>query len=219
MTSTEWTRYKQNRREQLAQLGLRIAEMPGFREAVLADMRIEAAYRGIPVGDREFSIRNIRLMMFLCWETDAFFALLLYRLRTSLRRRRVPVLPRLLDKLSMMIAQVCIGDPVIIHPGVLLPHGQVVIDGLTVIHSKVVVRPFAAIGLLEGNYQGPTIESGAMIGLGAKVLGPVTLGQNCKIGANAVVLANVGANATAVGMPARTVKQENRNSAREKPPG
>ncbi|MBO6666767.1 hypothetical protein [Parvibaculum sp.] len=181
------------------------ARKPRFREAVLADLRIEAVYRGITVDSEKFSFDAFRKLLYFCWETDAFFALLLYRLRTSLKRRRVPLLPKMLHKLSVISAQVCIGDPVVMDPGVLLPHGQVVIDGLTVIHSNVVIRPFVVIGLMEGNYRGPTIESGSFIGTGAKILGPVKLGRNCKVGANAVVIYDVLPNMTVVGAPARPV--------------
>lgn len=76
---------------------------------------------------------------------SCFFALVLYRLRTSLRRRRIPFLPRLLEKLSMILAQVCIGDPVIVRPGLRLPHGQVVIDGATLIESNVRIRPVLSL--------------------------------------------------------------------------
>ena len=51
----------------------------------------------------------------------------------------------------------------------------------------------------------PRICRGAYIGAGAKVLGPVTVGEGARIGANAVVLADVPAHATAVGIPARVV--------------
>ena len=51
----------------------------------------------------------------------------------------------------------------------------------------------------------PTLGNGVMVGSGAKVLGNVTIGDNAKIGANAVVLWDVPANTTAVGMPARLV--------------
>lgn len=181
------------------------ARKPRFKEAVLADLQIEAVFRGISIERKGFSFDTIRKLIYFSWETDAFFALFLYRLRTSLKRRRIPLLPKILHKLSVISAQVCIGDPVVMHPGVLLPHGQVVIDGLTIIHSNVVIRPFVAIGLMEGNYLGPTIESGSFIGIGAKILGPIKIGRNVKVGANAVVVNDVPANTTVVGIPARPV--------------
>ena len=51
----------------------------------------------------------------------------------------------------------------------------------------------------------PTIEDDVLIGTGAKVLGPITIGKGAKIGAKAVVVKNVPAKATAVGFPAKNI--------------
>ena len=61
----------------------------------------------------------------------------------------------------------------------------------------------------------PTVESNVMIGGGAKVLGPITIGANAKIGANAVVLKDVPPNCTAVGVPATLIPNCNSNGAGE----
>jgi len=55
----------------------------------------------------------------------------------------------------------------------------------------------------------PTVGNNVIIGSGAKVLGPINLGDNVKIGANAVVLKDIPANCTAVGIPAKVVKCNN----------
>ena len=52
----------------------------------------------------------------------------------------------------------------------------------------------------------PTIESGVMIGAGAKVLGPITIGKNAKVAAGAVVVKDVEPNCTAVGVPGEVVR-------------
>ena len=54
----------------------------------------------------------------------------------------------------------------------------------------------------------PTLENGVVIGAGAKVLGPIIIGTGAKIGSNAVVVKDVPANATAVGIPARILEEE-----------
>jgi serine O-acetyltransferase len=54
----------------------------------------------------------------------------------------------------------------------------------------------------------PTLDKGVVIGAGAKVLGPITIGANAKIGSNAVVVKDVPPEATAVGIPARILDQE-----------
>jgi serine O-acetyltransferase len=180
------------------------AKHPPFREAVLADARISCAFRGERfefTSDRDGAVQAIRLALV----SDAFMAQLLYRAKASLQARDIPVLPRIAHRLAMMTAQVCIGDPVVIQPGMYLPHGQVVIDGLVEIGPNCTVRPWVTIGLKEGVIKGPTLGRGVRIGTGAKVIGPVTLGDGAMVGANAVVTRDVAAHTTVVGMPARPV--------------
>ena len=105
----------------------------------------------------------------------------------------------------MALAQVSIGDPVVVGPGVYLIHGQVVIDGLVEIAEGAVIAPFVTIGLRAGDVQGATIGPGVQIGTGAKVIGPVRIGAGATIGANAVVVDDVPEGATVVGAPARPV--------------
>ena len=65
-------------------------------------------------------------------------------------------------------------------------------------------KPVSGTGKERGKRH-PTLGDGVMVGSGAKVLGNVTIGDRAKIGANAVVLWDVPADTTAVGMPARLV--------------
>jgi len=178
------------------------ARHPPLREALLADARITAHFRG---ERHEFSsgADAARQMLRLALVSDAYLAQALYRLKASLQRRGVPLLPRIAHRLAMLFGQVSIGDPVVVAPGVYLIHGQVVIDGVIEIHEAVVIAPFVTIGLRAGDVRGATIEQGVNIGTGAKVIGPVRIGAGATIGANAVVLDDVPAGATAVGAPAR----------------
>jgi serine O-acetyltransferase len=57
----------------------------------------------------------------------------------------------------------------------------------------------------------PTLGAGVVIGAGAKVLGPITVGEHAKIGSNAVVVKDVPAGATAIGIPARVVESQESN--------
>jgi serine O-acetyltransferase len=59
------------------------------------------------------------------------------------------------------------------------------------------------VGLRAGELRGPTIEAGASLGTGAKVIGPVRVGAGAQVGANAVVVRDVPAGATVTGVPAR----------------
>jgi serine O-acetyltransferase len=177
---------------------------PGFRDAVLADARITARHRGERVEFRS-KLDAAAQIMRLCWVSDAFAAQVLYRLKVRLQVAGVPLLPRIAHRLSMALAQVSIGDPVIVQPGVYVIHGQVVLDGIVEVGSGAVLGPWITIGLKAGNVQGATIENDVHVGTGAKVIGPVRIGAGARIGANAVVVSDVEARTTVGGVPARPV--------------
>jgi serine O-acetyltransferase len=179
---------------------------PKLVPAIIADARITAARRG----DRyEFRSTGDALLqaLRLAFVADAFLAQCLYRLKARAQALGLPMLPRVAHWLAMVLAQVSIGDPVVIEAGVYIVHGSVVIDGLVEIGRGTTIAPFVTIGLLERDFIGPTIGHHVEIGTGAKILGPVRVGPNARIGANAVVLDDVPAGATAVGVPARIVSR------------
>jgi serine O-acetyltransferase len=190
-----------SRREVLREIRERF---PGFRDAVMADAVLMAQFRG---ERHEFTSRGDAALQILrlCVQSDAFAAQLMYRLKASLQRRGVPILPRLAHRLAMVLAQVSIGDPVVVHPGIYIIHGGVVIDGLVEIHPGAAIAPWVTIGLRSGNYRGAVVERNVHLGTGSKVIGPVTVGEGAQIGANAVVVDDVPAGATAVGAPARSI--------------
>lgn len=177
---------------------------PRFTSAVAADARLTLAMQGkgaAPSGRAALALVCLRL----AWSSDAFAATACYRAKARLQSLRVPVLPRLLHRLAMIVAQVCIGDPVVVAPGLYLAHGQVVIDGFVEIGPGVVLFPWVTIGLRAGDFRGPAIGAGAHIGTGAKVIGPVTVGERARVGANAVVTGDVAPGTTVVGAPARPI--------------
>lgn len=180
------------------------ARHPRLREALPADARITAHFRG---ERHEFTSRLDLLAQIarLAWQSDAFLAQILYRAKARLQVLGVPLLPRICHRLAMATAQVSIGDPVVVAPGVYIVHGQVVADGLVEIGPGVVLFPWVTIGLRSGDVQGATIEAGASIGTGAKVIGPVRIGADATVGANAVVVRDVAPGETVVGAPARPI--------------
>lgn len=104
-----------------------------------------------------------------------------------------------------------------IHPGAtigrrfFIDHGMGVVIGETaVIMDDCTLYHGVTLGGTSWNKgrRHPTLESGVVIGAGAKVLGPITVGAGAKIGSNAVVVKDVPAGATAVGIPARILDQE-----------
>ncbi len=124
--------------------------------------------------------------------------------------------------IARMISQIMRGITGIeIHPGAKIGKGLLIDHG-----SGVVIGETAEIGDYCLLYQGctlggtgkdhgkrhPTLGNNVMVGCGAKVLGPFTVGDNAKIAANAVVLSPVPANSTAVGVPAKIVKQNGKRT-------
>ena len=179
---------------------------PRFWEAVRADAVITAARRGDRHefrSDADAALQALRL----AWASDAFAAQALYRAKARMQALGIPILPRIAHRLAMMLAQVSIGDPVIVQPGVYILHGQVVIDGFVEIASGVAIAPWVTIGLRPGDYEGPTIGENVTIGTGAKVLGRLEVGADAKVAANAVVLGDVAPGTTVAGAPARVVSE------------
>ena len=104
-----------------------------------------------------------------------------------------------------------------IHPGatigrrVFIDHGMGVVIGETaIIGDDCTLYHGVTLGGTSWNKgkRHPTLEQGVVIGAGAKVLGPIVIGKNAKIGSNAVVVKDVPENATAVGIPARILEEE-----------
>jgi serine O-acetyltransferase len=141
---------------------------------------------------------------------ESWLAVFLFRVKVRLRAAKVPFLPGLCDMMSRILFRVQIGDKVQVGPGLMITHGNVVIDGRTKIGRRCQINPWVTIGLsnskrLGFSIDGPTIGDNVHIGTGAKVLGPITVGDYARIGANAVVVHDVPPNVTVVGVPARVV--------------
>lgn len=178
------------------------ARHPRFREAVAADAAVTAGFRGERAHFRSRADLAVQVVR-LCWQSDAFLGQVLYRAKARGQALGIPLLPRLCHRLAMALAQISIGDPVVVQPGIYVIHGQLVADGLVEIGPGTVIAPWVTIGLRSGVVQGATIGAGVSLGTGSKVIGPVTIGEGASVGANAVVVHDVPAGATVVGAPAR----------------
>lgn len=137
--------------------------------------------------------------------TDAYWLLLLFRVRRIARRLHVPFVNRLLRLLQMVFGGVELGNAVTLGAGVYFVHSLgTVIGGNARIGNRVRFMGNNTVGTARDNGY-PTIGDDVEVGCGARILGPVTVGAGATIGANAVVLSDVPAGAVAVGIPARIV--------------
>ncbi len=134
----------------------------------------------------------------------------LHRMAHWLHCRRVPLVPRLLYGINRILFSVVLPPSVIVGRDVLLGY-----SGLgTVIHARAVIGDRVSIGTCvtiggRGSHQAvPVIGNDVEIGSGAKILGPIRIGDGAAIGANAVVLTDVPAGAIAVGVPARILVRQ-----------
>lgn len=97
--------------------------------------------------------------------------------------------------------------------------GGIIISGDAVFGDDCVVRNGVTVGLRHTGLRGsPTLGDRVDIGAGAKLLGPIQIGDDVLIGANAVVITDVPTNSIAVGVPARVLPRKPSSQATSKPP-
>jgi serine O-acetyltransferase len=131
-------------------------------------------------------------------------ATLLHRIAHWGQRRGVRGLPMLLMQLNVWLHGIEIMPHVPVGPGLYMAHTVGSIINAQSIGSNVELQGGVTIGM-RNEHRFPVIEDDALIGTGARILGEVHVGRGARIGANAVVLEDVEAGRTAVGVPARMV--------------
>ncbi|MGG7324134.1 serine O-acetyltransferase [Clostridium baratii] len=135
-------------------------------------------------------------------------ALIVYRIAHKLYNKKCFFLARLLSQLARFFTGIEIHPGAKIGKGLFIDHGMGVVIGETAeVGDNVTIYHGVTLGG-TGKDKGkrhPTVKDNVIIGAGAKVLGPITIGNNVKVGANSVVLKDVPDNATAVGMPAKII--------------
>lgn len=140
-----------------------------------------------------------------------FHALLAYRISHWLKVHDVPILPRIISQLARWLTGVEIHPSAKIGSGFFIDHGMGVVIGETAeIGDYVTLFQGVTLGGTgkERGKRHPTLGNHVVVGAGAKILGGITIGDNVKIGANSVVLKNVPANSTVIGVPARVIKTQ-----------
>lgn len=135
-------------------------------------------------------------------------AIALHRLAHSLHLRGVLLLPRLLSHLARCLTGIEIHPGAQLGRGVFIDHGMGVVIGETaIVGDYTLIYQGVTLGGTgkETGKRHPTVGSRVVIGAGAKILGNLQIGDFARIGAGSVVLRDVPANCTAVGVPSRNV--------------
>ena len=145
------------------------------------------------------------------WDAQGFWVMIIYRfgrwrygVRPAILRKFFSLIYKVLYKLVQIITGVELPCEVIVGRNFVIDHfGGIIISGFAKFGDNCRIRDGVVVGLRRvGENNAPIIGNNVDIGSGAKLLGPIRIGDNVYIGANAVVLCNVPDNSIAVGVPA-----------------
>jgi serine O-acetyltransferase len=154
-----------------------------------------------------------RLEVVLCY--PGFQALVFYRLAHWLWVRRWHLLARMVSQFARWVTGIEIHPGAKIGRGLFIDHGMGVVigetaeigDGVTLYHDVTLggVAPSIDSASQRNQKRHPTLADDVIVGSGAQVLGPITVGKCARVGANAVVTRDVPEDTTFVGIPAKAV--------------
>ena len=176
--------------------------MPSLLKTLSTDLRCKAVW----CYDRDDAGALLKTLA-----TDGTAAMVFYRLMQWSRRRRLVPLEVIFNKLNAVLCNCIIGRGAEFGPGFVLIHSTgVVINGAVRGGSNIYIEHQVTIG--ADRRCSPVLGNDLFIGAGAKVIGGITIGNGARIGANAVVLRDVPAHHSAVGVPARAIPHETRST-------
>ena len=135
-----------------------------------------------------------------------------HRLAHALFRWHIPVLPRLLSHISRFLTGIEIHPGAKIGEGFFIDHGMGVVIGETAeIGDNVTLYQGVTLGGTSHQRakRHPTLGNNVVVGVGAQLIGAITIGDNTKVGAGSVVVTSAPANATVVGVPGRVIEVRN----------
>ncbi len=131
-----------------------------------------------------------------------------YRVANWLYRHHIPLLPKLIWKLQYLLFNCSVPASCTIGKGTKFGYGgiAVVMHARTVIGENCIIGQCVTIGGKSGWYEVPAIGNNVHINAGARIIGPVRVGDNVEIGANCVVVKDVPSNCVVAGVPAKIIK-------------
>ena len=150
-----------------------------------------------------------RLEVYLCYA--GLHAVWFYHVTHWLWSHRLFLLGRWLSQVARHLTGIEIHPGATIGRRLFIDHGMGVVIGETaIVGDDVTLYQGVTLGGTgkERGKRHPTIEDGVVVGDGAKILGNITVGKNCRIGAGSVVLRNVPADSTVVGVPGHIIFRE-----------
>ena len=142
------------------------------------------------------------------------WAIINHRIANKLYYKGWKKLSRVINGISSFLTKTDIHPACTIGRRVFIDHAIGVVIGATaIVEDDVLIYQGVTLGgvSLDKGKRHPTVRSNTVIGSGAKVLGNITIGRNSKIGANSVVVCDVPDNSTAVGVPAKIIRRDNKN--------
>lgn len=161
------------------------------------------------IRDKDPAARNVAEVIILY---PGFHVLVTHKIAHFLYRHRCFFLARLVSQLARHLTGIEIHPGAKIGRKLFIDHGMGIVFGETTeIGDNCTIYHGVTLGGTgkDTGKRHPTLGRNVMVGCGAKVLGPVRVGDNCKIAANAVLLHSIDADSTAVGVPARVVRVSN----------
>ena len=143
-----------------------------------------------------------------------------HRFAHWLFRGELYILARLVNHLARMLTAIDIHPGAQIGRNLFIDHGFVVIGETAEIGDDVTIYQHVTLGGTSphdgvGGKRHPTIEDGVVLGSGAQILGPITVGRRARVGANSVVTRDVPEGATMIGIPARSTLVAAEQSSRD----
>lgn len=154
------------------------------------------------LGPSDGSLVSLMDVAKLLWNHAGLRATLTYRLSAGAKRMHIPAVPGMLMRRNIRRYGLDIVPSVPIGPGLYIPHPVGTVIMARSIGSNCQLISAITVGM-RGPHEFATIGNNVFIGAGARVLGAINVGDNAKIGANAVVLHDVPAGASVGGVPAR----------------
>ena len=137
------------------------------------------------------------------------WALVNYRIAHKLYINNFKILARMIMGITQFVTNIDLHPAAQVGRRVFFDHAFGLVIGETaIVGDDVLIYQGVTLGgvnLNKGEKRHPTILHGSVIGAGAKVLGDITIGRNCRIGSNSVVVKDVPDESTAVGIPARVI--------------